>query len=106
MAEARQRGDSAWYELEYLCDFDEDSRPFADALQFERELLLAVFAEAKKAAHPQSAVAVAIAAYEVFGAGGEVSKPTPPFVLADELDFRCPSCGSNPDVDCHCKPGG
>lgn len=23
-----------------------------------------------------------------------------------DLDFKCPSCGSDPDVDCHCKPGG
>jgi hypothetical protein len=23
-----------------------------------------------------------------------------------EIDFTCPSCGSDPDVDCICKPGG
>jgi len=23
-----------------------------------------------------------------------------------EIDFKCPSCGSDPDVDCICKPGG
>lgn len=23
-----------------------------------------------------------------------------------DIDFTCPSCGSDPDVDCHCKPGG
>lgn len=23
-----------------------------------------------------------------------------------DIDFKCPSCGSDSDVDCHCKPGG
>ena len=26
--------------------------------------------------------------------------------LGLQLNIECPSCGSNPDVDCICKPGG